>query len=209
MAGMGPAPKDPTKRARRNAAIAMTQLPAEGRKGTAPKWPLRPDMTAIRARLVAEQKVERLREQLNDEEDGRKIGRLERQLDVALAEAEAIEVQLAEQRGMELELWRGLWKTPQAVMWERLCWTREVAQYVRWKVLAELGSLDASKEARQLADRLGLSPLAMLRLRWAVAADEVGARRAAKKTPAKATGSRARRGPLRVVKDRPKAAGDG
>jgi hypothetical protein len=36
------------------------------------------------------------------------------------------------------------------------------------KVLAEL---------RQIEDRLGLNPLAMLRLRWEVAADEVGPRR--------------------------------
>ncbi|PBO23035.1 hypothetical protein CLM85_18600, partial [Streptomyces albidoflavus] len=62
---------------------------------------------------------------------------------------------------------------------------REVAQYVRWKVRAELGDLDASKEARQLADRLGLSPLAMLRLRWEIAADEVSEQREVRSTRTK------------------------
>ncbi|KOU17086.1 hypothetical protein ADK49_16925 [Streptomyces sp. WM6349] len=85
--------------------------------------------------------------------------------------------QLEAQAALESELWTDLWATPQAAAWERLGWTREVAQYVRWKVQAELGDLDASKEARQLADRLGLSPLAMLRLRWEVAPDEVAEQR--------------------------------
>lgn len=81
-------------------------------------------------------------------------------------------------RRLEAELWAELWKTPQAVAWERLGYTREVAQYVRWKAQAELGSIDAAREARQLSDRLGLSPLAMLRLRWEVdASDELGERR--------------------------------
>ncbi|WP_437075203.1 hypothetical protein [Streptomyces sp. enrichment culture] len=44
-----------------------------------------------------------------------------------------------------------------------------MAQYVRWKSRAEAGDLDAAKEARQLGDRLGLTPLAMLRLRWKIA----------------------------------------
>ena len=41
-------------------------------------------------------------------------------------------------------------------------------QYVRLKILAECGDLEAGKEARQWSDRLGLNPLAMLRLRWEI-----------------------------------------
>ncbi len=71
----------------------------------------------------------------------------------------------------EKKLWADLWKTPQATQWAKLGWTREVAQYVRHKVKGEGGSLDDAKEARQLSDRLGLSPLALLRLRWEIIDD--------------------------------------
>jgi hypothetical protein len=205
MAGMGPPPKDASKRARRNASISMTQLPAAGRQGAAPEWPLLDDVAATaRLRFLEEQSV-RLRDEWAAETDTRKARGLGKRLEsaeVQVAEARQLVVQ---QRALEMRLWADLWATPQAVAWERLRWTREVAQYVRWKVKAELGSLDASKEARQLADRLGLSPLSMLRLRWAVAEDEVGAQR--DRNAAASNGSRARRGPLRSV-DPPKAAGD-
>ena len=36
----GPPPKPAGERRRRNATVAMTQLPAEGRIGAAPEWPL-------------------------------------------------------------------------------------------------------------------------------------------------------------------------
>lgn len=36
----GPAPKDPASRRRRNAAVGKTLLPAGGREGDAPVWPL-------------------------------------------------------------------------------------------------------------------------------------------------------------------------
>ncbi|HVQ96121.1 MAG TPA: hypothetical protein VMU51_34190 [Mycobacteriales bacterium] len=125
MAGIGPPPKDPSQRRRRNPAVAMTPLPAEGRKGPPPAWPLEPPRDA------------RNRIRKRDEE-------------------------------RELALWREIWRTPQAVMWARMKWTHEVAQYVRWRVHAERGSIEAAKEARQLGDRLGLSPLALLRLRWEI-----------------------------------------
>jgi hypothetical protein len=72
----------------------------------------------------------------------------------------------------EAALWAEIWTTPQAVMWERLKWTHEVAQYVRWRVIAERGAIAPAVEARQLADRLGLSPLALLRLRWEIVDEE-------------------------------------
>lgn len=36
----GPAPKDPSSRRRRNAAVGKTLLPADGREGATPVWPL-------------------------------------------------------------------------------------------------------------------------------------------------------------------------
>jgi hypothetical protein len=77
----------------------------------------------------------------------------------------------------ERTLWSAAWRTPQAVAWERFGWTVEVALYCRWVALAEMGSLQAATEARQLSDRLGLTPLALLRLRWEIVEDEVGDRR--------------------------------
>lgn len=140
MPGMGPPPKPAEQRARRNATIAMTRLPAGGREGDTPEWPF------------------------------------------------------GDVRRDELELWEDLWRTPQSVQWEQLRWHREVAMYARMMSMAQTGDINAAKEARQLSDRLGLSPLALLRLRWEIApADEVAAKTSTRK-PATARYSK-----LRVV----------
>jgi hypothetical protein len=88
-------------------------------------------------------------------------------------------------------LWRELWATPMAVAWERLGWTRVVARYVV-TVTAAQASLESENpnaalmgETRQLEDRLGMTPMAMLRLRWEVTEDEVAEQRA--ETPKRRT----------------------
>lgn len=134
MAGMGPPPKADSARRRRNAVPGATQLPAEGRVGDPPPWPL----ASI---TVAE--------------------------DVA---------------------WLDLWRTPQAVAWERMGvgTIRIVARYARLLCAAEsaaagkvaVASAHTYGEVRQLEDRLGLTPMAMLRLRWEIATDEVAEQRA-------------------------------
>ncbi len=117
----GPAPKHPSQRRRTNPSIQLTALPAEGRKGPLPDWPLS-------KATVAEQKV-----------------------------------------------WAEVWTCPQAVAWDRLGWVRTVARYVRVLVQAEKpkAPVMVNAEARQLEDRLGLTPMSMLRLRWEIKADEV------------------------------------
>jgi len=74
-----------------------------------------------------------------------------------------------------LAAWAELWATPQAVAWERLGWTREVARYCRLLVRAEAPGATAAvhAQATALADRLGLTPKAMRLLLWQVVADEV------------------------------------
>lgn len=75
-------------------------------------------------------------------------------------------------------LWAGLWRTPQAAAWHDLGWTRVVARYARLVVESEIDNPDRSQtaevallgEIRQLEDRLGLSPMAMKRLQWEIAA---------------------------------------
>lgn len=134
MAGMGPPPKHPSQRRRSNATVAMTKLPAEGRTGSPPAWPLSMGVDP-------------------------------------------------DQRDRESQLWSQLWTTPQAVAWERMNWAHNVGLYVRWMVAAESGNIKAGTEARQWSDRLGLNPLALLRLRWEIAEDEVAEIRAEKTTP--------------------------
>jgi len=181
----------------------MTRLPACGRTGDPPKWPLIDDVVTTAQRDMAQRHADELELQLLEPDlQGRQRAAVQRKLDAAQSSATVLDKQLEAQAALEVELWRDLWGTPQAVAWERMGWTREVAQYVRWKVKAELGDLDASKEARQLSDRLGLSPLAMLRLRWEVAPDEVGEQRQQRA----ATKPRSARQRLRVVD--PKAAGE-
>lgn len=122
----GPPPKPAAQRRRRNAAPPETMLPAAGRSGPPPAWPLGNGRTG------------------------------------------------------ELELWADLWATPQAVAWSQHGWTRVIARYCRVVVASE--TPDASpalmSEARQLEDRLGLTPMAMRRLMWRVDdRDEIAERR--------------------------------
>lgn len=99
----------------------------------------------------------------------------------------------------ELQVWADLWKTPQATAWEQLGWTHNVALYVRCLVAAEFGNQKVLPEVRQWTDRLGLSPMAMLRLQWVIAEDEVAEKRSSKQAAAEPTGARARYAGLSVV----------
>ena len=73
--------------------------------------------------------------------------------------------------------WDFLWRTPQASMWIHLRIEDLVARYVRNCITLESGgattvaSAYMVSEVRQQEDRLGRSPLAMLRMRWEVVDD--------------------------------------
>jgi hypothetical protein len=119
---VNPPKMDPARGTRGRGVLV---LPAEGRKGRTPAWPLGDSPTA-----------------------------------------------------MERALWRDLWKTPQAVEWERLGWTRVVARYARAVISAETNmEPTVMSEARQLEDRLGLTPKAMRLLLWTISVDEVAQKR--------------------------------
>jgi hypothetical protein len=112
----GPPPKPAHQRRRTNAAPPLIWLPAEGRQGETPSWPLpRP-------------------------------------------------------RKRELELWRRLWATPQAVAWEMQGIDLVIARFARLLAVAERPDATAAilGEVRQLEDRLGLTVMSMLRLRWQI-----------------------------------------
>lgn len=165
----GPPPNPQARR--RNTRPARLQLPAEGRTGSTPPWPLLPDLN-LKVRL---QMAEDIVEELSAEPELKPAEK--RKLDNARRAVIELTYKIENVAAAEIALWEELWATPQSVAWERLHYKREVAQYVRWKVYAEWGDLDAAKEARQLSDRLGLTPMAMLRLQWDVVADETAERR--------------------------------
>lgn len=122
MAGMGPPPKKQQQNRRKagQQGQACVLLPAAGRPGAPPRWPL--------PKPSAEEK----------------------------------------------KIWKELWATPQAVAWESFGWTRTVARYVRCLVDAEQSGAMVTLlgEVRQMEDRLGLSPMSTLRLRWEIVEDE-------------------------------------
>lgn len=184
----GPPPKHPSTRARRNDPKAgFRTLPEKGRSGKAPAWPLRPDVQRTAQLELARDRVATLQVQIEEETDGRKKGRLRRDLDKNEVTVATLTLRLEQETDAEVEVWTSLWKMPQAVIWEESHSHREVAQYVRWKVRAEAGDLDAAKEARMLSDRLGLNPLALMRLRAEIErTDEVETRGRQRRTTPKA-----------------------
>jgi hypothetical protein len=79
----------------------------------------------------------------------------------------------------EMQRWKWLWRKPQAVLWIKDGMEDIVARYVRNCIALENGSgmtvaqAYLVSEVRQQEDRLGRSPMALMRLRWEIAADEV------------------------------------
>jgi hypothetical protein len=189
----GPPPKHPSVRQRRNDVKKDFRV-LTGREGEAPPWPLRPDVQQTATLELMQDRVARLQVEIEETTDGRKRGRLKRELDKLEPAALILKLQIEQAVDEEKELWTELWSFPQAQLWEENRSHREVAQYVRWKVRAEQGDLAAGKEARMLSDRLGLNDLALLRLRAEVEhvdkAEDEGERRRERKAPAKSQGKK-------------------
>jgi hypothetical protein len=194
-------PPDPQalRRDRPSDRDGWTLLPAGGYGGPVPEWPLLDDVTLASTRDVALSRAESLADELAAAEKAERA-RLRRQLEQVNERVAVLDRQIDAQRGLEIRVWGSVWRTPQAAVWAQQQWSRDVAQYVRHKVLGELGSLKDATEARQWSDRLGLNPAAMLRNRWRVAADEVAARRAPA-APAAAAGKMSARDRFKVVRD--------
>ena len=173
----GPAPKHPSALSRARDAKRggdFRQLAAVPDDAVIPQWPLGQDLSQVALLETNRDRVANLQMQIESEDDGRKRGRLQRELNRLELAITAIELELEQARDSEVAMWNDLWAMPQAVLWSESHAYREVAQYVRWKIRAENGNLDAGKEARMLSDRLGLNPLALLRLRAEVeCVDEV------------------------------------
>jgi hypothetical protein len=195
----GPAPKHPSTRARRNNPKAgFRTLDPNGRKGPAPAWPLLPDVRLTAQLETSRDRIAALQVEIEEATDGRTKGRLRRELNKLELATAALGLQIEQAGDAERALWGDLWSTPVAVLWEESHAEREVAQYVRWKIRGEQGDLDAAKEARMLSDRLGLNPLALLRLRAEVEraeeAEDKGTRRRERRAPKKPEGDDPRGG---------------
>lgn len=171
MAGMGPAPKHPDQRARRNASVSMTRLPKSGRSGRAPAWPLGGDIVIETGIHQAKRAIAAIKDELEWATTARDRSAQRRKLERATKQIAELEAMKKFMATTERQIWTALWKTPQATQWEKRGWFREVALYARHQAKAEAGSLDDSKEARQREDRLGLNDMSMLRLRWEIVDD--------------------------------------
>ena len=82
--------------------------------------------------------------------------------------------------GRELALWDSLWATPQACAWSMQSWRwDQVADLVRMKVRGEAddASVGVYAALRALRADLGLTPAGLKENGWAIAVDEVGAKR--------------------------------
>jgi hypothetical protein len=176
----GPAPK--AEPVRRNSRVGPLRLPAEGRKGEPPAWPLSPDRGAEAELRVLNEEIDDL--SLVAQGDGAEARAAERKLFNRRIRVETLTARMEEQAELESSLWAQLWATPQAVAWDRLGYTRVVARYVRLLIAAERLDKNALAESRQLEDRLGLTPKAMRMLLWEIVSDEVAEKRTAKKTTA-------------------------
>lgn len=80
----------------------------------------------------------------------------------------------------ERRVWRELWRTPQAAMWDVERWRiRSVALYCRMSVLAESSESPAAliTASIRLSDQIGLTPAGLKENGWRIAADEVASKR--------------------------------
>lgn len=147
----GPAPVPGSGRSEAR-GLVFTALPNGGHRGRAPKFPLMP-------RTVYRWQVEdKSRFQVRDDEATDEVA------------------------ARELELWRWAWKTPQAAAWaapgQRWRW-HSVAMWVRTAVICESAEATAADKnsLHRFADQIGLTPAGLAENGWAIAPDEVSAKR--------------------------------
>lgn len=148
-------PPDPSSERSERRGFSLTALPREGFTGAAPDFPL-PVMRRFRWEF----------------EDKRRYQVFDAELTEAL-------------RDRELAVWVEAWRTPQACAWKFEEW--------RWASIAEFSRLKAIVEQEPDAtaalvahlhryrDQIGLTPAGLKENGWAIATDEVGAKREQRK----------------------------
>ncbi|MCM0622705.1 hypothetical protein [Nocardioides bruguierae] len=149
---------DPNSGRSEKRGYSPTALPSEGRKGVAPPFPL--------------PRIDRFVTVATE-------GGKSRQPDKAGTTAF---------RKRELQVWREVWKTPQAVAWQRDRWRwPTIAEFCRLKVIVETepeANAALVARLREYRNEIGLSPDGMRANGWAIAVDELEQRTAPKATSA-------------------------
>ena len=146
----GPRPDPSSERSERR-GLKLTALPREGFAGEVPEFPL-PLMLRFRWEF----------------EDKRKFQVFDEVATEALRER-------------ELEIWAEAWRTPQACAWARELWRcQSIAEFCRLKSVVEQEP-DATAalvgHLHRYRDQIGLTPAGLKENGWAVADDEIAAKR--------------------------------
>lgn len=95
-------------------------------------------------------------------------------------QGEVPEFPLPDVSDREVTVWESLWRTPQACAWSMQSWRwLNVADLVRLQVRGEAhdAPVNIATVVRQLRADLGLTPAGLKENGWAIAADEVAAKR--------------------------------
>lgn len=150
-------PKDPTSGRSEKSGVAFGRLPASGRRGRTPKFPLPP------------RRIYRW-----EFEDKRKFQVFDEETTELVAEREA-------------ELWRWAWRTPQAVAWEQPHegWRlQNIAMWVRTFVICEGEDATAADKGalHRFAEVIGFSDGGLARMGYTITVDEVAKKAAEKAT---------------------------
>lgn len=181
-----------------------TRLPASGRSGDVPEWPLPPDVTTEAELEIARKRAQTLRDDWM-EADGRQAAGLAKKLDKAERDVAVLEARAKHAAAQELEMWQRLWRTPQALVWAADGVEDMVAMYVRTFIEASAPGAAANMRqlAKQYAEALLLSVQALHAARYVIVEDD-GTPTADAPATAAATGTdtpapRRRRGGLSVA----------
>lgn len=150
-------PADPRSARSDRRGVKLTALPAEGYDGPVPPWPL---PLRVVSRTV-------FRDGVRCEEDD-----------------DDVSLQIAER---EEGLWQWVWRTPQACAWAMPSesWRiPTIAMWVRTFVICESAEASAADKGslHRFADQIGMTPAGLRENGWAIAQDEIGARRAERDT---------------------------
>lgn len=145
-------PPDPRSRTSERRGYTLTALPSEGFDGAAPEFPLQPIV------LFTEYFEDKVKVKARDDNGTESF------------------------RDREEQVWAEAWRTPQACAWSMESWRWPiVAEYCRLKTAVEFDPTASAALVAQLhryRDQIGLTPAGLRENGWAIAKDEVGAKRA-------------------------------
>ena len=139
--------------------FTLTALPSEGYKGDVPAFPLQPIV------LFTEYFADKVKVKERDDDETESF------------------------RDREADVWAEAWSTPQACAWSMQSWRWPiVGEYCRLKTIVEFDPSASAALVGQLhryRDQLGLTPAGLKDNGWAIATDEVGAKRDEKPSESK------------------------